>query len=253
MPPTPPPSPPIDPDLLRRNPGLIFQRTFNLLFQKAREIIRALTPSEPPQPDVPPRTPKERRQLTRARYTEDWICGLVRALAGDHQYMLPARPQPPAKPDGDDRAHPANDPKSNPPAKPRAQTDHTRWLARLNRQRHVFATVPTATIAARLARRCDIVPDSDFWPVQLMDIHDPPIVWGKREREAAHQFTILHDGDTPGSVAKHPNGAPATPTLEDRPQLNRDPPRPPPIPPPRIAPQACFAFPRRRFPGAAHA
>jgi hypothetical protein len=226
MPPTPPPSPPIDPDLLRRNPGLIFQRTFTLLFQKAREIIRALTPSEHPQPDVPPRTPKERRQLTRARYTEDWICGLVRALAGDHLYMLPARAQAKAA------ADPAQSPKAapdgtkpNPPAKPRTHTDHTRWLARLNRQRHVFATEPTATIAARLARRCEIKPDSDFWPVLLMEVHEPPAVWGARAREsAALVITINHD-PTPNIVPRDPaDPALHLPTLPDRTRLADPPP-----------------------------
>jgi hypothetical protein len=203
------------------------------MFQKVNELIRALTPYPNPQPDVPPRTPKEARQLTRANHTEEWICGLARALVGDLLYHLPrhlpGRPAPAARVPQDvidaAKASPTPDQPSQPkpPAKPR--TDHTRWLARLNRQRHVFATVPTAIIAARLARRCDIVADSDFWPVQLMDIHEPPIVWGKREREAAHQFTILHDGDTPGSVAKHPNdAAPTIPTLEDRTQLHRDPP-----------------------------
>jgi hypothetical protein len=35
---------PHDPETLRRNPGLMFQRTFTLLFEQVHDLIRALTP-----------------------------------------------------------------------------------------------------------------------------------------------------------------------------------------------------------------
>lgn len=221
-------------ETLRRNPGLIFQRTFNLMFQKVNELIRALTPYPNPQPDVPPRTPKEARQLTRAEHTMDWLCGLARALAGDHLYRLEpfrTRVGAPLKPDFDqaEKAH-INAFKrfTHPNANPAERSAHSRWLARLNYQRHVFAEQSTAIIAARLARRAGIKQDSDFWPAQLLEIDEPPIVWGIREREAASPFVIAYEaGSEPRIVPRDPaNPAPHDPLPEaDRTQLTRDPPK----------------------------
>ena len=183
-------APPDSPNTAQKpvNPAMRLRTAIDLMLTVIGRRIKSLMPPNPtpedwfaPKPEHPtPEEAKTQRALDRANYTYDWIIALARTLAGSKKFVLPWR-FPRMAPITDPAALAALRALKGLSLGPLKQVpnDYTRELAAMPPCAGSSTPSPPTSSPPRLARRCGIDKQSDYWPKDLMEITQTPIAWAK--------------------------------------------------------------------------